>query len=170
MSAVRVEVPGTPQGAENFRLDDGRIFRVALRLVTPEAALAAAAEVEVETEAVEVTAAGEFVSAAGVPRVLPLRRALVPLERVRAGLDTMRPGWRRLPLQGAALAAELDKLPNSIELPDLAEPGDRARTGGVLFEFSLGVYAAIREGRLREVAPAAPEPVSDASSAAALRP
>jgi hypothetical protein len=171
VTAVRVEVPGTPAGAENFRLPDGRVFRVLLRLLTPPEKLATAAEVEVETEAVEVTASGEFVVEAGAPVVLPRRRAIVPLERVRAGLDTMRPGWRRLPLAGAALAAELDRLPNSIDEPELAEPGDRIRKGGAVFEYGLGVYADIREGRLREVPAAAlSDTSSDAPSVDSLRP
>jgi hypothetical protein len=157
-----VNIKGTPPAATNYQLDDGRIYRILLFLLTPESALATADDVSVETRGYEVTQDGSFViDDNGEPITLPNQRARIPMANVRNGSATMKAGWNAQNLpeeeddeaykEATAGARKLKKLPSE------GEVGEKVLVDGTLYVYELGLYETIRQMRLQEVKPQEPD-------------
>lgn len=173
----KVEIADTVASATNYQLDDGRIIRIHTKLITPEAQLADADFVEIETRGFEVTKSGAFVvDDDGVPVMIAPQRARIPLGNVRAGVDSVKPGWikQTLPDDEAAKAAALDPHKKLKNLPKTSEPGELARVGDELYTWTDGLYESVRRGRIAETAAAASaaanKPKLDQASIDALKP
>lgn len=152
----RIEVPDLASNATAYELDDGRIYRVHLILLTPAQNLATADYVEVETRGYQIIANGAFlVDDNGEPIMLPPQRARIPLANVRAGADTVKPGWvkQNLPEDEAALVEAVKGAKKLKNLPKSAEPGEKVQVGEELFAYGEGLYDQVRRGRLSALAP-----------------
>lgn len=150
----RIEIADTAASAANYELDDGRIFRIHLKLITPQEQLGSADFVEVETRGFEVTKNGSFVvDDDGMPVLLAPQRARIPLANIRSGLDSAKPGWikQTLPDDKDARAQVLDPHKSIKTLPKSGEPGDVKRVGDELYTYTDGLYEQVRRGRIGEV-------------------
>lgn len=141
-----ININGTPPNVGHYRLDDGRCIRIVLALVTKEVDLPTASFIEVETRGYEITDAGDFVTDANLePVTIKAQRARIPLEPVRAGLDSMKPGW-------VLTDEEPGDLDEHFALPEVAEHDDRVLMGGHVYRYTLGLYEKVRRMRVSEVA------------------
>lgn len=151
----RIEIPDTVGSASNYELDDGRIIRIHLRLVTPVEQLGNADYVEVETRGFEVDKKGSFiVDNEGMPIAIAPQRARIPLTNVKQGLDSVKAGWIKntLPEDKDALAAALEPHKSLKNLPKTGDTGDVKRVGDELYTWTDGLYEQVRRGRLAEIA------------------
>lgn len=152
----KIEISDTAKNAVNYEMDDGRIYRIHMDLLTPTASLPTADYVEVETRGYEIAKNGAFVvDDNGEPITLKTQRARIPLANFRAGIDTMKPGWvkQTLPEDEAAAAEAVKDARKLKKLPASAESGDKVVVGDELYAYSEGLYDAVRQQRLREVKP-----------------
>lgn len=154
----RIDVKDLPSNATAYQLDDGRIYRIHMNLITPVSQLATADYVEVETNGYQIDKSGAFmVDDNGEPIMLPKQRARIPLANVRAGTDSVKPGWQvqSLPEDEAARDEALKGARKLKKLPSTAQPGDRVMVGDDLYVYGLGLYESVRRGRLNSIAPLA---------------
>lgn len=167
----KIEVPDIASNATAYQLDDGRIYRVHMVLVTPAQLLATADYVEVETRGYQIAANGAFmVDDNGEPIMLTPQRARIPLVNVRSGLDTVKPGWvKQAPIpEGRELdttgARKLKTLPKT------GEPGEKVLIGDELHAYTDGLYDHVRRSRLANLATETPVAPLDAATLADLTP
>lgn len=147
----KIAIKDTPAGAENYQLEDGRIFRIYLDLKTPVAQLATAESIDVETRGYQIDKSGAFmVDDNQEPIFLQPSRSRIPMANIRSGTDTAKPGWvQQVVLEGDELAEEDMKSVRKLKnLPKTGEPGDRVVVGDELYAWSDGVYDSIRRARL----------------------
>lgn len=169
----RIEIADTADNASNYQLEDGRIYRIHMKLITPKEQLATSDYVEVETRGFEVTKNGSFVvDDDGVPVSLPLQRARLPLANVRAGNDTAKPGWVKQDLPGdeEARAEHLSGHSKLKAIPKTGSPGDVKRVGDELYSYTEGLYDQVRRARLNEVLPLVDYNILNDAQIAALIP
>lgn len=162
----RVDIPDLPENATAYQLDDGRYYRVHLRLITPVQNLATADYVEVETNGYQIDKSGAFmVNDDQEPITLEKQRARIPLSQFRAGLDTLKPGWvkQTLPDDEVAQAEALKDARKLKTLPKTGESGDKVLSNDELYVWSDGLYDAVRRARVAGIAPdaEAPEPLDE---------
>lgn len=152
----RIDIKDNPANASNYELEDGRIVRVHLRLLTPDSELAKAEFIDVETVAYEITKSGAFVvDDNGEPITLPKQRTRIPLANVRAGADSMKPGWTRQdlsydpknPRDDVADVKQLKALPKS------GKSGDRVyvEADKSTYVYTDGLYETVRHSRVAEM-------------------
>lgn len=169
----KIQIADTVSSASNYQMDDGRIYRIHLKLITPKEQLATSDFVEVETQGYEVTKSGAFVvDDDGMPVTIPVQRARIPLENVRNGNDSVKAGWVKQALvetgdELAALLAQHTKLKN---IPKTGEHGDVKRVGDDLYSYTDGLYDKVREARLSEISKASTPVVFDEAQVSALIP
>lgn len=149
-----------PPGSTTYRMDDGRIFRVHLSLVTSPEALATGDRIEVLTRGYQLTEEGSFVTdSEGEPVTIKEQRAIIPMGNIRNGTASVKPGWLKLP-EDQQTVAESDDDP----LDTIAQPGSegdvRRMEDGFLYRWTDGEYELIRMRRLAD-APPAPQPPLD---------
>lgn len=158
----RIEVKGLPANITAYELTDGSIYRIHMDMITPVDQLSTASDVEVETRGYLIDKDGSLLIDENLePITLPRQRARIPLANVRAGADTMKPGWvkQNLPEDEAQRAAALEGVKKLKNLPKTGEPGDTAHVGDELFVYGEGLYDSVRRGRLADldVAPTRPQ-------------
>lgn len=154
----RIDVKDLPANATAYRLDDGRIFRVHLDLKTPAEQIATATDVEVETRGYQINEAGAFmIDDNQEPITLPTQRARIPLENVRQGADTMKPGWQ----ERTAPENEDHPVKKLKNLPKTGAPGDEVSVDGKFYVYTEGLYESVRRNRIAELGAVAPTPVAD---------
>ena len=160
----RIEIADTHQSASNYELEDGRVIRIHMKLITPKEQLASADFVEVETRGFEVDKRGAFVvDGEGMPITIAPQRARIPLANVRQGMDAVKPGWikQSLPTDKEQLATVLEPHKAIKNLPKTGTTGDIKRVGDELFTWTDGLYEQVRKGRLADLANAAAVPKFD---------
>lgn len=159
----RINVADLAANATAYELDDGRVYRIHMNLITPVQNLATADYVEVETKGYQIDKSGAFmVDDNGEPITLPPQRARIPLANVRAGLDTVKPGWvaQNLPEDEAAQAEALKGARKLKKLPSEGEAGDKVLVDDVLYGWGDGLYDQVRRQRLADLAPMADAPAA----------
>lgn len=141
----RIEVKDLPANVTAYELADGSIYRIHMDLITPVDQLAAAADVEVETRGYLIDKNGSLLIDENLePITLPRQRARIPLANVRAGADTVKPGWvqRDAPTDPEASVRKLKNLPKT------AEAGDEVVVDDKFYIYSDGIYEQVRRNRL----------------------
>jgi len=163
----RVNIQDLPANATAYELDDGRIYRMHLTLMTPTSKLNTVDYVEVETKGYRIDKSGAFmVDENQEPIMLAPQRARVPLGNIRTGSDTAKPGWVRQNLpedenERAEVTKGVKKLKN---LPKEGVVGDAVMVGDEMFGYSDGVYERVRMARLESLPQeAAATPLDDAT-------
>lgn len=164
----RINIADLAPNATAYQLDDGRVYRIHMNLITPVQSLSTADFVEVETKGYQIDKTGAFmVDDNGEPVMLPPQRARIPLANVRAGLDTVKPGWvaQTLPEDEAERAEALKGARRLKKLPGEGEAGDKVLVDDVLYGWGDGLYDQVRRQRLADLgaAPDAPAPLDDAT-------
>lgn len=159
----KIEITDAPPASSTYLLDDGRYIRVHLRLLTPEADLATADWLDVETTAYEVNKKGDFVvDNNGEPVMLPRQRSRIPLENIRKGLDSAQPGWvvQDLAYDPDNPREDVKDVRQLATVPKTGKPGDRvyAKDTKLTYAYVEGQYELARQrraGQLASVTPAA---------------
>ena len=164
----KIDIKDLPSNATAYQLDDGRIYRIHMTLITPVSQLATADYVEVETNGYQIDKSGAFmVDENQEPIMLPKQRARIPLANVRAGTDSVKPGWQvQQPSSGDTFTEEELKGARKLKkLPATAEQGDRVLVDDELYAYGQGLYESVRMGRLSQITqePAAPSPLDQAA-------
>lgn len=159
----KLTIEGTARNASVYKLDDGRIFRVHLNLITPVDNIASASFLEIETNGYQISLDGSLVlDGNGEPITISRQRARIPMGSIRDGRDTVHPRWREI-------EGDPGDAPEFQDLPESSEPGDRAVLNGKLYVFDEGIYERIRRQRVSETGPALPPPL-DQEAVASLIP
>ena len=160
----RIEIADLAKNAFAYELDDGRVYRLHMNLITPVDKLATADYVEVETNGYEIDKHGNFVvDDNGEPITLAKQRARIPLANVRAGTDSIKEGWQAqaMPSEKSdpeAYAATVEGAKKLKKLPKTGEQGDKVMVDGTVYAYGLGLYEQVRRQRLAQVAPSSSAP------------
>lgn len=170
-----VNVKGTPDGAANYELEDGRIFRVILKLKTPDEQIASADHLTLEAVGYEITKDGAFVvdERYGEPVTLRAQATQLPLAGIRAGTETAKPGWVRQALPEGEVERDsvLEGVKKLKRLPGGGKDGDLLNIEGELYSWSEGTYEGLRRALLQQVqTPGTLGTAPDPEQLAALRP
>jgi len=153
----RIEVSDLARNAQAYQLDDGRIYRIHLNLLTPVDKLATADYLEVETNGYQIDKSGAFmVDDNGEPITLAKQRARIPMANVRAGADSVKAGWQAqaTPDENSdpdAYASAIEGARKLKKLPKTGEPGDRVLVDGQLYAYGEGLYEQVRQSRLAQI-------------------
>lgn len=160
----RIEVKDTPAGATNYKLDDGRIVRVHLKVLTPESEIPTADMLAVQTNGYEINKDGAFiVDDNGEPITLAKNVTSVPLASIRNGSDNMNGGWVETdlaydpenPRADVADVRQLKTLPKTGAANDRVYAKDDKKT----YVYNAGQYETIRLRRAAEMAAVVSAPV-----------
>lgn len=157
-----INIKGTPANACNYQLDDGRIFRIYTKVLTPEAEIPTAQMLTVQTNGYEITKDGSFlVDDNGEPVMLDKRTTQISLENVRNGVDTMNGGWvpQDLAYDPENPREDVKDVKQLKAVPKTGAPGDRvyAKDSKQTYVYSAGQYENIRRARLSEAVAMAPK-------------
>lgn len=158
-----ITIKDTPANATNYQLDDGRIFRIYTKVVTPEADIPTASMLSVQTNGYEITKDGSFVvDDNGEPVMLEKRVTQISLDNVRNGVDTMNGGWvpQDLAYDPENPREDVKDVKQLKAVPKSGEAGDRvySKADKQTYVYSAGQYENIRRGRLSEAVAMAPKP------------
>lgn len=162
----QINIKDTPANACNYQLDDGRIFRIYTKVLTPEADIPTAQMLSVQTNGYEITKDGSFVvDDSGEPVVLDKRVTQISLENVRSGLDTMNGGWvpQDLAYDPENPREDVKDVKQLKAVPKTGSPGDRvySKEDKQTHVYSAGQYENIRRARLSEAVAMAPQPSAE---------